>query len=266
MHKLALQILYQGTRYCGWQIQKGSAASGSPSIQATIQECLEKITQEPIKLVGSGRTDAGVHSLGQVAHFTIGKKWECEKIFKGLNSLLPFDIQIKKVIEVPEDFHAQRSALKKQYSYYFQQGLCAIPQYAKTSRWIRKKLDLEKMSQAAQALLGEHDFKAFQASGAVLGSTVRTIFEAEITPEPIHECLSDDFFYLRFRVVGNGFLKQMVRSLAGTLLEIGENRRAVDSLKELLISKDRAGIGVTAPARGLSQDWVEYPQEFPELL
>src|SRR5262249_23653554 len=147
--KYAVLLSYAGTRYCGWQRQKGSAADGGPSIQATIEGALHRMTGEELSVVGSGRTDSGVHAVRQCAPFVLPRK-ECAPsvLKKGLNSLLPSDIQALWVRPVPIEFHAQHSADRKQYSYYFQQGPCAIPHLEPFSWWIKKKLDLEALNEA----------------------------------------------------------------------------------------------------------------------
>jgi tRNA pseudouridine38-40 synthase len=246
MWKYAALLSYIGTNYCGWQRQRGSAAGKYPSIQATLEDALLQMTgEEKVSLVGSGRTDSGVHAIGQVAHFVLQKKhWSPEILKKGLNALLPSNIQVLAVASVELDFHAQRSADKKQYSYYFQQGPCAIPCFEPYSWWIRKSLDLGAMQKALDHLQGRQDFKPFQASGAKPVPTVREILEAEVSKIGL----------VRVRIVGTGFLKQMVRGIAGTLLQVGEGRRSADCTLEILESGDRSRVGPTAPARAL---WLE---------
>ncbi len=267
MQKYAILISYLGTHYCGWQRQKG--AQEGKSIHEAIEAAIKRITQEEkVSLVGSGRTDAGVHALGQVGHFTVTRKrWDPEILERGLNSLLPRSIRILRVVEVEAEFHAQRSAIKKQYSYYFQQGLCELPQFEPISWWIRKRLDVEAMNRAIQPLIGEHDFKALQASGAKPGPTVRTILEAEVSFEPIGFPIGglafdpeSGFGFVRVRVLGTGFLKQMVRSIAGTLLQVGEGRREIQCFEEILATKRRDLVGPTSPGRGLWLERVWYPK------
>ena len=262
MFKYAVLLSYVGTRYCGWQKQKGSAADGAPSIQETIEKALAKITSEEFAVVGSGRTDSGVHSVGQVAHFILKKKsWDPDILMRGLNSLLSTDIRVQAIQRVPIEFHAQKSTIKKQYSYLFQQGPCALPHLEPYSWWIRKKLDLEGIQVALDHLVGKHDFKPFQASGSKPGPTVREIFEAKVTLEPISIPGSPhpaDFGLVRVRIVGSGFLKQMVRGISGTLLQIGENRRDPDDMRKILESCDRSQVGPTAPARALWQEQIWY--------
>lgn len=214
MQKYAVLLSYVGTQYCGWQKQKGSAADGKTSIQATIDQALSRITSEEVSVVGSGRTDSGVHALGQVAHFVLKKKeWNPEILQRGLNSMLPIEIRALKVQTTDIEFHAQRSAEKKQYSYFFQQGPCAVPHLEPYSWWIHKKLNTEAMQQALDFLQGEHDFKPFQASGAKPGPMVRKILEAQITREPavFPGMAAPSIEFVRVRIRGTGFLKQMVR-------------------------------------------------------
>lgn len=261
MWKYAALISYVGTRYCGWQKQPGDY----PSIQSTFQEALKKITEEDVSIVGSGRTDSGVHAVGQVAHFRLERKdWSPEILRRGLNSALPSDIRVLAVQAVELDFHAQRSAEKKQYSYYFQQGPCAIPHLEPMSWWIHKSLNLEAMQRALDHLKGEHDFRPFQASGAKPGPTVRRILEAEMTLERavFPGMAYDSVQFARVRVVGTGFLKQMVRGIAGTLLQIGENRRPPEDIQRILSTLDRAQVGPTAPARALWLERVWYPGKY----
>ncbi|MGK5085576.1 tRNA pseudouridine(38-40) synthase TruA [Bdellovibrionota bacterium FG-1] len=256
--KYAVIFSYVGTGYCGWQRQKGSAAEGGPSIQATIEASLKQMTGESSTVVGSGRTDSGVHALGQRAHFVLRQKpWPSEILLKGLNSLLPSDIRALEVVPVPLEFHAQHSALKKQYSYYFQQGPCAVPFLEPYSWWIRKPLNLDAMNEAISCLRGAHDFKPFQASGSPPGrTTLRKILEAEVVSEKVHfpGSVIDGVFLVRVRILGTGFLKQMVRGIAGTLLQVGENRRDSLITQTILEKGDRSLVGPTAPGRGL---WLE---------
>ncbi|MBY0469731.1 tRNA pseudouridine(38-40) synthase TruA [bacterium] len=269
MWKYALLLSYRGTDFCGWQKQRGVAAEGLPSIQATIEAALKRITQEPVSVVGSGRTDSGVHALGQVAHFVLKgeRHWECEILRRGLNAILsPQQIQVRAVIEAPMDFHAQRGAEKKQYSYYFQQGTAPLPHLEPFSWWIRKPLDVKAMQEGIAHLLGRHDFKPFQASGAKPGETVREILEAEVIQGPIgypvyHDSVMEheNLGLVRVRIVGTGFLKQMVRGIAGTLLQVGEGRRPASDFAKILSTGKRALVGPTAPSRALWLERVWYP-------
>ena len=193
--RYAALVSYVGTGYCGWQTQAGPDSGDAPSIQETIEAALRQITsEEKLSFAGSGRTDAGVHATGQVIHFVLKRKhWEPEILQKGLNSILGAYrtgkvskyIQILGVKEVPVGFHAQRSAVKKQYSYYFQQGPCALPHVEPYSWWIKKELDVKAMQKGLNFLLGKNDFKPFQASGGKTSTTVREILEAEVSLQKI---------------------------------------------------------------------------------
>jgi tRNA pseudouridine38-40 synthase len=271
MFKYAALISYEGTRYCGWQKQRGSAAAGAPSLQEAVEAALRELSSEPeATVVGSGRTDAGVHAAGQVIHFVLRQRdWSPDIIQKGLNSILRIppragSIQVLAVRRAPLEFHAQLSAVRKQYSYYFQQGPAALPFLEPYSWWIRKRLDLGAMRDSLERLRGRHDFAPFQASGGRVSSTVREILEAEITEVPpgfpgLTPLLVNPVSFVRVRLVGTGFLKQMVRGIAGTLLEVGEGRRPPSCTTEILTTLDRSLVGMTAPARGLWLERVWYP-------
>jgi tRNA pseudouridine38-40 synthase len=222
----------------------------------------------PVTIVGSGRTDAGVNALGQVAHFRLpSDRFSMEVIRRGLNSLLPRDIRIMEAMSVDESFHAQKSALKKQYSYFFLQGPSDLPQWRDQAWWIHRRLDVEAMQAAVVSLIGEHDFRVFQASGGNPGkTTIRTLLEAEVVRLPMPAFPGRDlgeagYDMIRVRLVGTGFLKQMVRGIAGTLLQIGEKHRKPSEMGDLLRTGNRHAVGPTAPAKGLTLERVWYKPE-----
>ncbi len=265
--KYAFRVAYLGKNFCGWQRQsKGGPESPIlPAIQELLEDALSRVTDEKITVIGSGRTDAGVNSVGQVAHFrTQNQKLTTDNLKRGMNTFLPPEIRVMRVDRVSEDFHAQRSAMKKQYSYYFQQGPGPLPHLMDTTWWIYKNLDVAKMQEAISHLRGEHDFKAFQAADAnPLKSTVRSILEAEVTQEmmpvfPGADLNEEGYSVIRVRLVGTGFLKQMVRGIAGTLLKVGEGRRNPQEMQDILIKKDRSLVGTTAPPKGLTLERVWY--------
>jgi tRNA pseudouridine38-40 synthase len=269
IQKYAALVSYVGTRFHGWQKQLGPGAGSGTSIQATLEDALLQITSEHrVFLVGSGRTDSGVHASGQVIHFAVTRKvWEPRILLNALNTVLPPVIRVLSVQAVPMDFHAQRSATHKQYSYYFQQGPAPLPYLDPYTWWIRKRLDVPAMQKGLSFLVGEHDFIAFRAAGAHEGkSTVRRILEAQVSFDPVlfpqtHWIRHDPGQGLvRVRLVGTGFLKQMVRSIVGTLLEIGEGRRPPECLQDILHTKNRKLVGPTAPGKGLWLEQVWYPQ------
>lgn len=270
MHtKYAIQIAYDGTDYCGWQIQRGvgSHANTKPSIEEEITAAIRALCDEKTTLVASGRTDAGVHSSGQVAHFSIESPRNSDEHFlDGMNDRLPEAIRIHRLGRVPESFRAQQ-AIGKQYSYYFSQGPTPLPHLQRYTMWNRHPLDPESMQDALRTLVGEHDFLAFCGAGAKVSSTVRNIYEAEVTSEavPPPGCFDvERQSLLRVRICGSGFIKQMVRGIAGTLKQIGEGRRPATAMADILETRNREQVGQTAPANGLWLDCVWY-EPHPEI-
>ncbi len=272
MPKFAMQLSYDGSNYCGWQIQRGTGVhkNQNPSIEGVIVAAIKELCGEDVVVVSSGRTDAGVHASGQVAHFTLNTYINSEEnLLRGLNQILPASIQIHQLGQVPQNFSA-RCSIQKQYSYYFQQGPCNIPHLKNYTMWNRRSLNGLKMNQAVKQLIGKHDFIAFCSSKAKVSTTVRQIYEAEVTREEItHPGLYhfETQFLWRLRLVGSGFLKKMVRGIAGTLKQIGEERRPPEDLLKILESRSRSQVGRTAPSSGLWLDRVWYPsQEGIEFL
>ncbi len=266
MKRYAALISYLGTNYSGWQVQ-AHADGHDASIQATLEETLEKMIGVRVHWQASGRTDAGVHANGQVANFTIdwttgvrGGKPEISAyhLQRGLNTLLPSAIRILDLQEAPADFHAQQHAQKKQYSYYIQTGLAPSALYAPYSKFLRGPVNIVAMNESAGHLIGEFDFKPFQAAGSkVLKTTVRTIFEAEVsdcTPVSAFPAPLQSLRLIRIRVVGTGFLRHMVRGIAGTLMQVGQGLRPPGDMAGILRSQNRDEVGPTASAHGL---WLE---------
>jgi tRNA pseudouridine38-40 synthase len=265
--RFKLILSYDGSLYSGWQKQAKSDASVTQSSLITIQEvvenALQKFSTQTITVHASGRTDAGVHAYGQVIHFDLTVNRTPQQIQFGLNSLLPPSIKVLNVEEVSLDFHAQLSAKKKQYSYYLLQGPCALPSLAPFHYWFPQTLNLPKMQKGLDYLVGEHDFLAFQAADATSSTTVRKIFTANIAmidnpylPADTHA----DFRSIRITVQGSGFLKQMVRSIVGTALQIGQEKRPPEDILMLLETQNRLLIGPTAPPMGLWLDRVWYTE------
>ncbi len=242
---LKLVIEYDGTDYLGWQIQ----AKG-PTLQGVLEEKLAVITGERPRVTASGRTDSGVHGLGQVAHFKTQSTLQVASIQKALNSLLPPDITIKKVEEVEEGFHARKHAKSKVYEYRILNRDLRSPFLRRFAWHIPQKLDLEAMKEATRYLLGEHDFSAFRSVGSPTRSPVRKVLRAE------WEKGRDGL--LRFEIEATGFLKQMVRAIVGTLVEVGKGKMTAEDFRSILASKDRRKAGPTAPARGLFLKEVKY--------
>src|SRR4030067_3390730 len=238
MRNIKLLIEYDGTNYQGWQVQpKG------PTIQGIIEEKLGLLTGEPVQLFGSGRTDSGVHALGQVAHFKTQNRMDIHTIQRALNSLVPPDIVIRKVEEVDEGFHARKHSKSKIYEYRILNRNLRSAFHRGYVWYIPQKLNLMGMKKATQSVVGEHDFSAFRTVGSPTRTTVRKVMRAEWKRG------RDGF--IRFEIEANGFLKQMVRSIIGTLVEIGKGRRKAADLKKILNSRDRKEAGPTAPAQGL---------------
>ncbi len=245
MRNIKLLIEYDGTNYKGWQVQPRG-----PTIQGLLEEKLSRLTGEKVHLIGSGRTDSGVHALGQVAHFKTQSPMDTRTIQKALNSLLPHDIVIQKVEEAHEGFHARKHAKSKVYEYrILNRDLQSV--FQRGYAWhIRQKLNLAEMKKATQSLIGEHDFSAFRTVGSPTRTPVRRVIRAEWKRRRNGLIL--------FEIEANGFLKQMVRSIIGTLVEIGKGKRKASDLRKVLNSKDRREAGPTAPAQGLFLKEVKY--------
>lgn len=243
MKNLKVIIQYNGANYCGWQKQPDSLG-----IQGTIEKAIYEVTKEEVKLTGSGRTDAGVHALGQVANFKLECSIPEHKIPSALNAKLPKSISIIACTEVDDEFHSRYSAKGKRYRYLIYNNMYRSPIYKDTSYHVRYDLDFEKMCKEAKHLIGEHDFKGFMSSGSSVNDTVRTIYDITLEKQ-------EDLIILE--VEGNGFLYNMVRIIVGTLVDIGRGR-INESLKDIINSKNRGKCGHTAPAHGLFLKKVDY--------
>lgn len=252
---IRIVLEYDGTGFCGWQSQK----SGK-SIQGTIQGTLEKITGEKIKLIGSGRTDAGVHALGQVANFKLQSPISLSKIKTALNSLLSPSIVIREIEEVSTDFHAQISAKRKRYVYFILNDEFSSPFLDRYCWQIKQPLNWQKMKEALKFLKGKHDFKSFQSVGTPVKSTMREIYKIEIKKAQSRGAwrYPPTKNLYEIMIEGNGFLKQMVRNMVGTLVEIGKEKLSISDIKKILKAKDRTKAGATAPAKGLFLVIVNY--------
>jgi tRNA pseudouridine38-40 synthase len=245
MRNIKLIIEYDGTNYRGWQVQPDG-----PTIQGMLEEKLSRLSSERIHVIGSGRTDSGVHALGQVAHFRTQSQMDIRTIQRALNSLLPPDILIREVEEVDEGFHARKQSKSKVYEYrILNRNLRSV--FHRGYVWhIPQKLNLAEMKKATQSLIGEHDFSAFRTVGSPTRTTVRRVIRAEWKRG------RDGL--IRIEIEANGFLKQMVRSIIGTLVEIGKGRMKATDFRKILNSKDRKEAGPTAPAQGLFLKEVKY--------
>ncbi len=238
-------ISYDGTNYVGWQTQPNGTA-----IQAVIEHGLSVLTGESIVLHASGRTDSGVHAKAQTAHFDTLSRIPPDKFSFALNALLPRDIRIMYSEEAKPDFHARFSAKRKAYRYTIQTGAHQDPFLRNTALFVHCPLDIDVMQKEAECLLGEHDFAAFRSSGTVNKTTVRTIYSSQWS-----KCGN----ILHYDVTGSGFLYNMVRILADTMLDVGSGRLPVGSVAKALDSRERGDAGATAPPCGLMLMRVVYP-------
>ncbi len=242
--RYAMVVEYDGTCYAGWQRQKNAI-----SIQQKIEEALEIVFKQKIIIVASGRTDSGVHALGQVAHFDVDKKLNTRSVMYSINSLLPSDIKLQQLFEVDSDFHAQYSAKRKTYVYKSYINESASPLKDRFYARILPPVDVEKMVRASKALVGKHDFRAFCSTGSSINSTEREIYSLDILQD------GDEVI---FEITGNGFLYNMVRIIVGTLYFIGKGKLPENAIEEMLTSGNRRSGGKTYPACGLTLKKVEY--------
>jgi tRNA pseudouridine38-40 synthase len=240
-----LIIEYDGSRYHGWQRQKEDR-----SIQGEIEKALKTITASSVTLIGSGRTDAGVHARGQVANFKCDTRLEPEALMNALNSLLEEDIVIQACEPVSASFHARYDAKSKVYHYRILNRPLPAAIGRQYSWFIRKMLNQEAMRAAIVHLIGRHDFKTFEGTGSARQQTIRHIYSAELTEQ--------DSGLLVFQIEADGFLRYMVRSVVGTLVDVGLGKITPADFKNILDSRDRSQAGVTAPARGLILVKVNY--------
>jgi len=228
---------YDGTAYCGWQRQKNAL-----SIQEVLETAISTITGEKVNVIGSGRTDAGVHALSQVANFKTNTRIPIDKLPYAINSKLPEDIVVKHAEQVAEDFHARFCAKSKIYTYTIYNSKFPSPLLRKYSYFYSKPLDINAMKRAAEKLVGIHDFKAFMASGRPVKSTVRHLQRLEVVQ-------NGDI--VKLEIQANGFLYNMARIIAGTLLDVGIGKKDADEMTSIIKSKDRNCAGKTLPPEGL---------------
>ena len=242
MQNKKLIIEYDGTDFCGWQRQPNVR-----TVQADIEAALEKILQHPITLIGSGRTDVGVHALGQVAHVKIEREIKSQELLRSLNGVLPLDIRIRAVETVADDFHARFCAKSRFYWYRIAKFQLAVErQYV----WFYgSALDVEKMNEAASLFIGTHDFRSFSKLNKELDNFDCTVSEAEWI-ETENE--------LWFNITANRFLHKMVRTMVGTLVDVGRDKLPVTEITKILMEKNREEAGITAPSHGLFLLKVEY--------
>lgn len=254
MQNFKVTLAYDGTAYCGWQIQPDR-----PTVQSELQRAIFRLTNEHVSVNCAGRTDAGVHALGQVANFRSESRLSNERWLLGLQHFLPTDIAVLKIERVADDFHATISAKRKTYRYVILSSRLRDV-FSRHYAWrISHPLDEHQMKEAAGHLIGTHDFRCFETQGSPRVDTIRTLFEVQVRRcqpwqllSPEAEPVSDNQgAFLVVEVTGDGFLYNMVRAIAGTLVEVGLGKRSADSLATLIQSGRRADAGQTAPPQGL---------------
>lgn len=243
-----LLIAYDGTNYGGWQIQPNAV-----SIQSLVQNAASIFVREEVNVIGSGRTDAGVHATGQTAHFKCSKNIDPRKFFISMNGMLPEDIRIMHVEQVPLQFHAQRSAIRKTYHYHLWLQRIRSPFHRMYSLHVHENIDLKLLVEGAAQFIGTHDFTSFaneSHSGSAAHDPIRTLEKLDVVTEEGG---------VRLEFTGTGFLYKMVRNITGTLLDVSRGKIEVTDIKTILEAKDRRRAGQAAPPHGLFLHCVEYP-------
>jgi tRNA pseudouridine38-40 synthase len=262
---LKLTLSYDGSNYSGWQRQVNG-----PSVQAVLEDELSAVIGTPVTIMAAGRTDAGVHAAGQVASATFDHPIGCDDLVRALNARLPEDVRVRHAKEMFAGFDARIYAKSKTYRYAIWNGGAPNPFFRHVVWHVPQRLDIDRMSRAAALLVGEHDFEAFQAAGSAVKTTVRTLLQSELREVDIHtdqpiavppvpgEPERVGGRLVRYEVTGTGFLRHMVRTIVGTLVEVGRGRMAIDDMAAVIRSRDRARAGQTAPPQGLMLWEVKY--------
>jgi len=253
MRNLKAVLRYDGTDFAGWQVQPGL-----PTIQGALMEALERITGETTKVVGAGRTDAGVHALGQVANFKTSSNIAPRNLRRAVNSMLAPRIRIDDIEEVPEEFDARKHARSKWYRYSILLAEFPDPLLCRYSWQIRAKLDMERMQAAAQCLVGKHDFTSFQGSAGKNRSPIRTVYSLDISAVPAPYPTDQTNSLLAIDICADGFVYKMVRNIVGTLVEVGKGKIQPQHMPSILDARDRDEAGPAAPAQGLCLISVQY--------
>jgi len=248
VRRIALRVEYDGTAYCGWQIQPHA-----PSVQQCLNESISLVANESVQCVGAGRTDTGVHALGQIVHFDTSAERARRSWLLGINSNLPDDISVVQVTPVTADFHARYSAIGRNYRYVILNRPVRSALERDRVWWVRRELDIAAMAKAAAVLLGEHDFSSFRASGCQAHSAVRDLRRLNVAAHDQRVVVDCE---------ANAFLHHMVRNIVGSLVRIGHGEADADWLAYLLAKRDRSQAGVTAPACGLTLTRVDFPPPF----
>ena len=237
-------IHYRGTRYSGWQRQPDQ-----PTVQGALEQAFEQILSTRLDVIGAGRTDAGVHARGQVAHCQVDRLTDTRRLRRSLNAVLPGDIRVFHLSHAGLSFHARKDALRKRYEYQIYNGPVVSPFVADYVLHVASRLDLEAMQRAGSLLTGRHDFSSFAAAGCTVQNKYREIS---------HSVLKRRGSMLTYRVEANGFLHHMVRNIVGTLVEVGFGKRSAGQIPALLAAGDRTQAGPTAPPQGLCLARVWY--------
>ena len=241
---IALTLMYDGTAYHGWQVQKRDV-----TVAETLEKALAQVVGHPVKCTGAGRTDAGVHAERYVSNFRTTSTIPCDRLPLAVNSRLPGDIVVTKATEVPEDFNAIGSCIKKEYTYRIYNSRLGNPFFVDRAWFYPKHLDEAVMQRAADQFVGTHDFRAVRSVGTETRTTVRTVYYFDVSRTgDLIEC----------RVCANGFLYNMVRIISGTLIEIGNGQYPPERMQKILDAKDRSAAGPTAPAQGLTLMGIQF--------
>lgn len=245
MKRVKLVVAYDGTNYHGWQVQDNGI-----TIEEVLNRTISNLVHEDIKVIGASRTDSGVHAYGNVAVFDTESRIPGDKFSFALNQRLPEDIRIQESCEVDADFHPRYADTVKTYEYNILNRRFELPSKRLYAAFSYYPMDIERMNQAAAYLVGEHDFKSFCSAGAQVQTTVRTIYAVTVTKD------NDDMIHIR--ITGNGFLYNMVRIIAGTLMQVGTGLIEPEQVKEILEARDRSMAGPTAVAKGLTLVEIRY--------
>lgn len=246
-HNYKMTIAYDGTCYGGWQVQPNAT-----TIQELLQKAIKIIIKEDVSVIGSGRTDAGVHALAQTAHFKSSAPITLQRFLASMNGLLPLDIRVIDIEEVPLDFHARYSAQSKCYHYHMTLNRVQLPFHRLYSWHVRHRFDVEKLHQAAELFVGEHDFTSFANeahAGSAAKNPIRNLYRADVIEE-------DGGIRIEFEA--NGFLYKMVRNIVGTLHEVSVGKITLDDIPKIFEARDRRKAGKAAPAHGLFLAYVNY--------
>lgn len=241
---IKLTVEYDGTNYCGWQTQPNGA-----SVQSVLEQAVSTFLGTPTRVMGSGRTDAGVHALGQVVNFFGDCNFDLHRLIRGLNALTPRDVTIKEAEIVPDAFDARRDGRSRIYKYYILNRSTPSPFHLNRAWHVHEPLDLAAMREAIGCLSGEHDFSSFRAAGCEAAQPIRRVYRNSL------ERRGDSLIYT---IEATAFLRHMVRNIVGTMVEVGRGARNAESVKKLLEARDRTKAGVTAPPHGLFLVKVNY--------